>query len=315
LIFEAPICACAGDAFIVRDAQARHTIGGGMVLDPAAPLRHRRGTEHIAHLDAMQRLLAGDGIEPLLRRAPQGIAMRDLVRLCGRAPADIAIPAAARVIEAAGEHFVFLDAHWKELLDRAASVLHAFHTQQPDEPGVDRGHLRRMTMPGVADPVWRLVIEELTRQQVIRQSGHWLHLPGHRVSLSEPEQLLVQQLQPAIRAGRFDPPWVRDLAKTVQAPEGEVRDVLRKCMVRGAVHQIVRDLYYDRAVLRELAEVARELVREHGVIAAARFRDTVGLGRKRSIQILEFFDRVGYTRRTRDARVLRADSSWHDELA
>jgi selenocysteine-specific elongation factor len=86
-------------------------------------------------------------------------------------------------------------------------------------------------------------------------------------------------------------------------------------MVRGAVHQIVRDLYYDRAVLRELAEVARELVREHGVIAAARFRDTVGLGRKRSIQILEFFDRVGYTRRTRDARVLRADSSWHDELA
>jgi selenocysteine-specific elongation factor len=85
-------------------------------------------------------------------------------------------------------------------------------------------------------------------------------------------------------------------------------------MAQGVVHQIVRDLFYDRAVLRELADVARELVREHGVIEAARYRDTVGLGRKRTIQILEFFDRVGYTRRTRDARVLRADSSWHDEV-
>jgi selenocysteine-specific elongation factor len=314
LLFEAPICASAGDAFIVRDAQARHTIGGGVVLDPAAPLRYRRGAERIARLDAIQRLLAGDGIEPLLRQAPQGIAMRDLVRLCGRAPAHIAIPAAARVIEAAGEHFIFLTAHWKELLDRAASVLRAFHIQHPDEPGVDRGRLRRMTTPSVADPVWRRAIEELTRQQLIQHSGHWLHLPGHRVSLSEPEQLLAQQLQAAIRAGRFDPPWVRDLAKAVHAPEDHVRGVLRKCMAQGVVHQIVRDLFYDRAVLRELADVARELVREHGVIEAARYRDTVGLGRKRTIQILEFFDRVGYTRRTRDARVLRADSSWHDEV-
>jgi selenocysteine-specific elongation factor len=27
-------------------------------------------------------------------------------------------------------------------------------------------------------------------------------------------------------------------------------------------------------------------------------------------QILEFFDRVGYTRRVRDAHVLRGDSGW-----
>ena len=46
---------------------------------------------------------------------------------------------------------------------------------------------------------------------------------------------------------------------------------------------------------------------------AARYRDAIGVGRKRAIQILEFFDRAGYTRRTRNARVLRADSSWHEE--
>ena len=39
----------------------------------------------------------------------------------------------------------------------------------------------------------------------------------------------------------------------------------------------------------------------------------VGVGRKRTIQILEFFDRVGYTRRILDARILRTDSAWHQE--
>jgi selenocysteine-specific elongation factor len=42
-------------------------------------------------------------------------------------------------------------------------------------------------------------------------------------------------------------------------------------------------------------------------VRAARFRDRTGLGRKRAIQVLEFFDRVGYTRRARDAHRLRGD--------
>jgi selenocysteine-specific elongation factor len=49
---------------------------------------------------------------------------------------------------------------------------------------------------------------------------------------------------------------------------------------------------------------------EHDGVGAARFRDVVGLGRKRAIQILEFFDRVGYTRRVRDAHVLRTERPW-----
>jgi selenocysteine-specific elongation factor len=54
----------------------------------------------------------------------------------------------------------------------------------------------------------------------------------------------------------------------------------------------------------------RSTVRTRDGVSAARFRDAVGLGRKRAIQILEFFDRVGYTRRVRDAHVLRAESPW-----
>ena len=43
--------------------------------------------------------------------------------------------------------------------------------------------------------------------------------------------------------------------------------------------------------------------------SAPDFRDATGLGRKRAIQILEHFDRVGSLRRVGDEHRLRADSA------
>ena len=313
LMFDVPICASPGDAFIVRDAQALHTIGGGIVIDPCAPARRRRSPERLAFLDSIERLVAGEGVASLLRNAPQGIEMRDLVRLCGRSQEQIALPPEARVIDARGARFVILESHWLAMSAGALEALRTFHVQQPEEPGIDRGRLRRMTQPTLGDAVWRVLIDELVQRQAIKRTGLWLHLPGHRVTLSDQEAELALKLHAAIFSGCFDPPWVRDLAGTLRAPEDEVRGVLRKCAKQGTVFQIVHDLFYHRDRMRELAAMLQLLAHEHDGVEASRFRDLIGVGRKRTIQILEFFDRVGYTRRTRNARVLRTDSSWHEE--
>ncbi|MCZ2103751.1 MAG: SelB C-terminal domain-containing protein, partial [Burkholderiales bacterium] len=77
---------------------------------------------------------------------------------------------------------------------------------------------------------------------------------------------------------------------------------------RGELHQVVKDLYYPPQVMHELARLARAVGAAHdGVALAAQFRDATGLGRKRAIQILEYFDRIGYTRRVGDMHKLRAD--------
>jgi selenocysteine-specific elongation factor len=314
LVFDSPVCASPGDAFIARDAQAVHTIGGGVVIDPVAPVRRRRSPERLFYLDSIQRLLSGEGLVPLLGNAPLGVEMRELARLCGRAAEQLAIPPSVRIVDAGGERFAFLDSQWLALCDRALNALRTFHSQQPDEPGIDRGRLRRMTMPTAADALWRVVIDELVQKQSVVRSGHWLHLPTHHVTLNDREQMLAQKLHSAIAAGGFDPPWVRELAVTVQATEDEVRGVLRKGALQGELHQIVPDLFYHRERVRELSQLLRDLVHQHSVVDAARYRDAIGVGRKRTIQILEFFDRGGYTRRTSNGRVLRIDSSWHDEV-
>ena len=67
-------------------------------------------------------------------------------------------------------------------------------------------------------------------------------------------------------------------------------------------------LFYSGAAIARLAMLAGSIQESGGQVRAAAFRDATGLGRKRAIQVLEFFDRVGIARRVRDSHYLRADA-------
>ncbi len=147
----------------------------------------------------------------------------------------------------------------------------------------------------------------------LASSGAWLHLPGHSVQLSLAEQALAEKLLPAIHTGRYDPPWVRDLARDFATGEEIVRQLLKKLARQGQLFQITKDLFYASQRMDELAALMATLASDtsSGEIEARAFRDGTELGRKRAIQILEFFDRIGYTRRVRDAHILRPDVQWN----
>ena len=55
------------------------------------------------------------------------------------------------------------------------------------------------------------------------------------MALDASEEALAAALLPLVVQGRYDPPWVRDLAKTVGRPEVAVRQLLRKLARRGDV--------------------------------------------------------------------------------
>jgi selenocysteine-specific elongation factor len=310
LVFDEPVCATPGDRFIVRDAQASHTVGGGVVLDPFAPARKRKSSERLHWLEALEKAVGGEGCAPLLQAAPRGVRLTDLVRLTGLPPERIALPADAVTIDAGPDRFLLDPTHWAALRDRAVAALLNFHAQEPEEPGPDIGRLRRIALPDLSDALWRRLVDALVQERLVIRSGPWLHLPEHTVALSPEDEALARKLQPLIATGRFDPPWVRELAAVSHEPEERVRDVLRKSVTQGTVYQVVRDLFYDRESIGQLAAIITKIAQEHGGVDAASYRDALGLGRKRTVQILEFFDRVGYTRRVRNSHVLRQDSGW-----
>ena len=320
LVLDHPVFTIPGDRLILRNAQASRTIAGGMVLDPYAPARKRRSAERMAYLQALESLITTGSPSALVHHANHGISLSQLQRLSGRALDSLALPGTQHIPQPDGDAVLIDAERWQRLQQQVLDTLARFHEKYPDEPGINAARLRRMAWPGLIHPqhdkLWRALLDEMLAAQQLTSSGAWLHLPGHSVQLSAPEQTLAELLLPRLQDGRFDPPWVRDLAADIGTGEEVVRQLLRKLARQGDVFQVVKDLFYTAANMDELARIIKELAcaTPNGEVVAREFRDATGLGRKRAIQIIECFDRLGYTRRVRDAHVLRPDAQWHSQV-
>jgi selenocysteine-specific elongation factor len=71
----------------------------------------------------------------------------------------------------------------------------------------------------------------------------------------------------------------------------------------GRVVKLAPDLY----VARQDAEIWRNrldaLLAQQGKVTLPQFRDAIGTGREFTMQLLDYFDRAGVTRRQGDARI------------
>ncbi|MCU1067105.1 selenocysteine-specific translation elongation factor [Stenotrophomonas maltophilia] len=311
LVFDAPVCAMCGDRFIARDSSATHTLGGGVVLDPDPPQRRRRSTARLAWLRALEQLAAGAGVVPLLQQAPAGIPLTSLQRYCRRAADQIELPEDARRIATREDTVIILALHWQALREQVITSLRGWHERRPDEPGVDSGRLQRSTLPALESSLWHALLQDLLADGTLQRVGAWWRLPGHDHAPPERERLLLERVLPQLHAGGFDPPWVRTLAADLGLAEDDVRAPLRRAATRGELFQVVPDLFYAPTRIAELAAIVAQLSQASGTVDAATFRDAIGLGRKRSIHILEFFNRVGYTRRVGDQHRPRGDLQWN----
>jgi selenocysteine-specific elongation factor len=159
--------------------------------------------------------------------------------------------------------------------------------------------------------IFRQVLADLLTAGQCAREGFWWHLPSHRIVLSDADEELWCRLAPLFRAQPFQPPRVRDVARGESLPEDAVRKLLMQLTRTGRLYQVAHDHCFDRGAVADLAAIVRELARGHptGAVAAAAFRDRIGTGRKLAIQILEFFDRTGLTRRLNDEHRLR-----HEDL-
>ncbi|ART80159.1 selenocysteine-specific translation elongation factor [Oceanisphaera avium] len=307
LVFEHKQCAMPGDRFIIRNAHAKQTLGGGRVLDANAPDRKRRSPARLAWLSAINHYLDTQELAPLLSQARYGIDAAFLQRLTNTELHQLSLPAHALWVETKRGRVLIDKSCWHEVCKQIEHRLAQAHLRYPDEPGIGADRLRRMTDPAQPLALWHSALAALLHSERLMLTGAWYHLPEHSVSLSESEQQLAQHILELAYQGQYDPPWVRDLARLLALPEQDIRHLARKLVQQGLLYQVQPDLLYHHHHINELATLLLAYPRDRGV-RAAEFRDQLDLGRKRTLQILEFFQRIGFSRRLQDRHVIRPDN-------
>ncbi|MBI5922023.1 MAG: selenocysteine-specific translation elongation factor [Betaproteobacteria bacterium] len=306
ILLDQPVGALLHDRFILRDQSALRTLAGGRVLDIFPPTRYKRSA---ARLSLLRRCAQDDPMAALqtsLEQQPAGVDL-DRFALCRNRDEDASLWTTLdlTVIGEPGKRLGFSRANWLRLAERALSALAAEHQRAPEMIGVEHDRLRRLTLPALTRNAFDRLVADLNSTGKLNQTGGWLHLPEHRATLSAADSELWTQLKPQFSDQAFQPPRVRDVAKASGIAEDTVRRLLQRVARVGFVYPVAKDHYFTAEAVQTLAGHVDALCGKDGAARAAALRDLIGGGRKVAIHILEFFDRVGYTRRVRDAHVRR----------
>jgi selenocysteine-specific elongation factor len=308
IVLDKSIAAAVGDRFIIRDTSASRTIGGGVLIDLRAPERRRRTPERRSEL------LALDAADPTAALSgaldgPRGFIDLDAFFRDRAAAADAASRAIEQhdliVLSGGRQAIAMRRATWQRFNDAAVAALDAFHAERPDLQGMGQERLRLSLHPRLPAPLFAAAVQRMAAAGAVVLDRAWLRRPHHEVRMTPDEERIWARSKPLLDdLNRFRPPRVRDVAREFGIDEKIVRRVFRLAARRGEVDEVALDHFFLAAAVAEMAGIAMDVASRagDGRFGAAEFRDRLENGRKVAIQILEYFDRQGFTLRRGDWR-------------
>ena len=317
IILDAPVGAMFGDRFVIRDQSALRTIGGGHIIDPAPPQRGARTSERLATLGLLDNSGPNDALTGVLAESPNGIDLKSfrLARNLTGAEADTLFAGASAVQVASGAALIGLSAgRWVALQTDVASHLAEYQRTHADSPGASIDELMRLFKEPRRRVVAREALKTLIDQGAVVRYGQLVHLPGHEVKLSGGEEGLWLQIEEALRSAGTDQPRVTMLAEKLELQPEALSPLLFKLAQIGRLRRVSKVYFMLPGVVTNLADAARRVAEDHPekILTVGRYRDATKVSRHMVMPLMEFFDKVGFTRRFKDGRQIA--SEWMAEL-
>lgn len=305
LRLDRPVHAMRGDRLVLRDASARRTVAGAIVIDPCPPKHNRRREDRIAVLKALSEEAPGCALARLLDLPDGEVALSVFCRgwqlSYDEAEAYVALAGAHLVGAGADARIVSADA-LSSLKERVVASLQGWHAKHPDAAGIAPSNLARYAQKAASDAVFDAAVNALLQEGGLARRGAVLALKGHVVAFAPDDAALWRRVFPLIEDGGALPPRLVELSAALDLSVKKLEPFLARATRMGLLHDVAANRFYGTDGLRRLAQVAARLDGEGDGFDAKAFRDSAGIGRNLAIEVLEYFDRIGLTRRKGDRR-------------
>lgn len=306
---DRPIGMVRGDRVILRDQSALRTIGGGTVLDPMPVTRRRPRPVRLAYLRALE--LATP--ELALARAFDDIDTIDLQQfeqtwnLSAAESGQLTRNVNMVVVDDGHVRLGITPARWAALEALVIEGARTWHERYPDRAGVNENELRVALAERVRPGVYAALVQRLLERGQLVRDGGLVRLPEHQAVTSSADRALWERVEKLLASEGTKPPVVHDMAEHLGVPFADLNKFLMNAARQGQVVRISDKRYFLPQVLAELVAIVEALVGADpdGQFSVIAYRDKAAIGRNAAIEILEYFDRVGYTRRLDQVRRIR----------
>ena len=313
ILSSTPLSLAYGDRFIIRDPAAATTLAGGHVIDLFVPRRGRTTETRLSALAAADHP-AQSALKKTLDISPLGVNLKkfrinhalrqdSLEKLLSAInPPPIALRA-----DDNQSGFCLSQVHYQQWCDRTRLLLTNFHRENPSEAGIaESAILNQLNYPG-AHKILSQLLELMCSGGLICRNGVLFHLPGHQAQLSREQREFQEKILPLLKEAGKVPPRTRELVEMTGIPLKALQRILKEAGRSRSVIQVADNRHFLPETISELASFTETLANqnEDGAFTVVAFRDASGIGRNLCIEILEYFDAKGFTRREGNTRLIR----------
>ncbi len=302
LILEQSLPAGLGDRGIIRRYSPQHLLGGVTLLAPGTNSRRLRP----ARLQLAAAIATADPlaiIAAVLVDLDQPAQREDIGQAAGYINDAVIDAALVRLADTGtcvrlGEYY--LDATVLAALgERLATVLAAYHREQPDRPGLAREILRRKL--GLKERPFDALLAHWRASGAIHVSGADVALKEFASRHSDWRQDVVAKAEAALEdSGLTGIDW-QALAGKMSLPADKIKAAQEILLRQGTLVRIGEILVY-RKTIQNIAGLIQKHFAANPTLTVAQLRDLLATSRKIALPLLEYFDLHKYTIRDGDTR-------------
>ncbi len=309
-----------GDRFIVRQFSPVTTIGGGVVLDPAARRPTIRDRARAGFLQTLERGEQAAVLDAMTERAVLGLRFEDIVARTGWREGEIlsitkklADTGLAKCVST--EPLMLVSGKmFEEVRQKIASRVERFHKENPLLPGITREDLRSSLGRRVRPETFRTALDDLLAQKKLETQGEIVKRAGSSINLEPEEARAKEQIETAFAAAGLAVPAVKEVLSKLPVEAKRAEKILQillrdKSLIRVTPEliliRVTPELIFHRDALAQLRGRLSAFKKTKGErISVPVFKELTGITRKYAIPLLEYLDRERVTRRAGDERVI-----------
>ena len=315
VIVETDIDCCWGDRFLVRDSSESTTIAGGIVLEPRAEQARAKNKEALGYLQAMGLPTFGQMLTALLVNRREALNTAHFMSICNALPQDFEaalhsaqLATRIRHFRMNGQDFCVLDDVWASSQRTIVELVECCYRDSQNTDGVPTDHLRVKCLAQLQgrdkESLLEAALVDLVNSSLLKRVGGRVRLPGVEPVVTAQEARDWELISTILNQYKAQIPTLSDLLESLQLSREALQSALMGAVKDGRVHKIstTRFLLSDR--LNHFAQSLTTLFETQGMFSVADARDHLALGRNSCVDLLEYFDQVGVTRRDGDKRVV-----------